>query len=371
MAAVKIADNVYWVGAVDWDIREFHGYETPYGTTYNAYLVMDEKVVLIDSVKAPFAQELIQNIREVVNPSKIDIIVSNHVEPDHSGSLGEVLKYAKNAVMYTSVNGEKGLKSYYKSDWPFKPVKTGDGFSAGKYSFSFLLTPMLHWPDSMATYCPELKILFPNDAFGQHYASDARFNDQVDKGVVFERARDYYANIILPLGTQVKKALAEVAKMDIGMIAPSHGLIWRSDIDEITGRYAAWADHETDENKAVVVFDSMWGATLILARQIAEKWESEGRTVTLFDLKKKHISAVMAELIDAKYVAVGSSTLNKNMLPTVAGFLTYMKGLAPKNRIALAFGSYGWSGEGVGDVERVLSDCGFTLLPQIKVQYMP
>jgi flavorubredoxin len=371
MPAVKIAENVYWVGAVDSDIREFHGYKTPYGTTYNAYLVLDEKITLIDTVKSPFAGTLIDNIREVVDPEKIDIIVSNHVEPDHSGSLGEVLKYAKNAVLYTSVNGEKGLKAYYKSNWPFKPVKTGDGFSSGKYSFSFLLMPLLHWPDSMATYCKELKILFPNDAFGQHIASEERFTDQVDDAVVFERARDYYANIILPFGMQVKKALADVSKMDIQMICPSHGLMWRQDIDRIAAKYAGWADNVTDENLAVVVFDSMWGATSILARNIAEKWKAEGKTVEMFDLKRKHISEAMAGMLEAKYIAVGSSTLNRNMLPNVAAFLTYMKGLAPKNRTGLAFGSYGWSGESVGDIEEVLKDCGFTVLPQIKVQWMP
>jgi len=371
MPAVKIAENVFWVGAVDSDIREFHGYKTPYGTTYNAYLVLDDKITLIDTVKSPFADTLIDNIREVVDPSKIDYIVSNHVEPDHSGSLGEVLKHAKNAVLFTSVNGEKGLKSYYKSGWPFKPVKTGDGFNTGKYSFSFLLMPLLHWPDSMATYCPELKMFFPNDAFGQHIASEARFTDEVDNGRVFERAQDYYANIIMPFSNQVKKALAEISKMDIQIIAPSHGLIWRQDLDRITAKYASWADNVTDENLAVIVFDSMWGATSILARNISEKWREEGKTVKIFDLKKQHISEVMAELINAKYIAVGSSTLNKNILPNVAAFLTYMKGLAPKNRIGLAFGAYGWSGESVGDIEETLKDCGFDILPQVKAQWMP
>lgn len=369
--AVKINDHVYWVGAVDKDIREFHGYETPYGTTYNAYLIIDEKITLIDSVKAPFAGDLIQNVKEIVDPSKIDIIISNHVEPDHSGSLGEVLKYAKNAVMYTSANGEKGLKSYYKSDWPFRPVKTGDTISTGKFTFSFLLMPMLHWPDSMATYCPELKTLFPNDAFGQHFASVERFTDEIDRTRVFERAQDYYANIILPLGMQVKKALEAVSKMDIRMIAPSHGLIWRKDLGAIIQKYAGWAENVCDKDLCVVVYDTMWGATQILAERIAKDFEQQGKTVKVYSLKNHHISEVMANLIDAKTIAVGSSTLNRHILPKVAAFLTYMQGLSPKNRNGLAFGSYGWSGESIGDIEKVLKECGFELLPQIKVQYMP
>jgi flavorubredoxin len=368
---VQLAENVYWVGAVDKDVRNFHGYKTPFGTTYNAYLIIDEKITLIDSVKAPFAGKLIENIREIVDPAKIDVIISNHVEPDHSGSLGEVLKYAKNAVMYTSANGEKGLRSYYKSDWPFRLVKTGDSISTGKYTFSFLLMPLLHWPDSMATYSPELKILFPNDAFGQHFASDFRFNDETTRDFIFDRAADYYANIILPFDTQVKKALAAIDKMDVRMIGPSHGLVWRTDIDAIRQKYAEWADNTCDDRLMVIVYDSMWGATRILAERLEEEYKGKGYTVRVYDLKNQHISEAMAGLLEAKIIAVGSSTLNRHMLPTVAAFLTYMQGLAPKNRIGQAFGSYGWSGESIGDVEKMLADCGFTMLPQIKAQWMP
>ncbi len=370
----EIAKNIYSVGAIDYDVREFHGYETPYGTTYNAYLVIDEKNVLIDSVKAPFADEMIANIKEVIDPAKIDMVISNHVEPDHSGAIGEVLKYAKGAKVYTSPNGEKGLRAYYGDGWELATVKTGDTICSGKYNFVAHLLPMIHWPDSMCVYNPENKILFSNDAFGQHYASAKRFADEFCLPFALDLAQDYYANIVMPFGTQVKNALDGLSSLDIDVIAPSHGLVWRTpdSLEAILKKYEEWATGTFDENKVVIVFDSMWGSTNTMAKHIASEFAEQGKSVQVFNLKDNHISKVMAQVIDAKYICVGSSTLNRNYLPKVAAFLTYMKGLAPKGRTGLAFGSYGWSGESIPQIHDVLEkEMKFEMLPMRKVIYRP
>ncbi len=371
MSAIKIAENVYWVGSVDYDIREFHGYLTPFGTSYNAYLVIDEKITLIDSVKAPFYETMVENIREIVPVEKIDYIISNHVEPDHSGSIGKVAAIAKDAIVFTSVNGEKGLKAYYGEGWNLKAVKSGERICSGKYSYTFLHTPMVHWPDNMVTYMQEQNILFSNDAFGQHIARACIFTDEIDQEVIFERAKDYYANIVLPFGAPVERVLQEASKLKIDIIAPSHGLVWRRDLVKIIEKYAAWAQNKTDEAKAVIVFDTMWDSTKMLAQQLFEELKRSGITAKIMNVREYHISQIMAELIDAKYIYVGSPTLNRNMMPTIAGFLCYMKGLAPKKRIGRAFGSYGWSGESIPQIEAVLKECGFEMQESIKAWYRP
>lgn len=371
MGSVRLAENIYWVGAIDYGIRDFHGYKTPFGTTYNAYLIVDEKITLVDTVKNSFADVLIKNISEIVDPGLIDYVVSNHVEPDHSGSLPEIMEIAQKAVVYTSPNGEKGLKAHYKKDWNFRVVKTGDLLCTGDFTLSFLLTPMVHWPDNMVTYLAAGKILFSNDAFGQHVASPERFDDELGIERTLERAKDYYANIVLPYGAQVKKVLSDASKLDIGLIAPSHGVCWRKAIGDLILKYEGWAENKTEDDEAVIVYDTMWGSTEILAGRISEDFRKKGIKARLFDLKKYHISEIMAELITAKYICVGSPTLNRNLLPSVAGFLAYMKGLSPKNRIGLAFGSYGWSGESVEIIEDVLKSCGFEMMEKIKVQYIP
>lgn len=371
MSVARISENVYQVGAVDFGIKEFHGYLTPFGTSYNAYLVLDEKITLIDSVKLPFSKVLLDNISSIVPVEKIDCIISNHVEPDHSGSIPEVLKIAKNAVVFTSINGEKGLSAYYKNLRNMRVVKSGEQIRTGKYSFIFLHTPMVHWPDNMISYMPEQKIMFSNDAFGQHIACDKVFADEFEESMIFERARDYYANIVMPFGMQVNRVLCEAAKYEIDIIAPSHGLIWRRGIGKIIEKYSGWACNKTDENKAVIVYDTMWESTAMLAQNLKEQLAAKGIKAHLFSLKNYHISSVMTELIDAKYIYVGSPTLNRNMMPTVAAFLCYMKGLSPKARTGKAFGSYGWSGESIDLIEEVLKGCEFKLEEKLKVQYRP
>ena len=370
MKPVLVKDNIYWVGGIDWEVRDFHGYKTQRGSTYNAYLVMDEKITLIDTVKHYLFDEMMARISQVVDPSKIDYIISNHVEMDHSGSLPELMKVAKNARLYTSPNGEKGLKAHFHEDWEFNVVKSGDSLSLGKRSLSFVQTPMVHWPDNMVSYMPEEKILFSNDAFGQHIASSERFDDQLPLDIVIEEAQKYYANIVLPYGAQVQKALEAASGLEIETICPSHGLIWRSKIPAILKEYVKWAGNETQE-KAVIIYDTMWDSTKKIAYAVQSAFESKGISTQMRSLKSTHISDIMTDVITSKYICVGSPTLNNGILPSVSAFLTYMKGLSPKNRVGLAFGSYGWSGESVGVVEEILKSCKFEMLDNIKIRYVP
>lgn len=370
--AIEISPKVWWVGGIDWNERLFHGYTTERGITYNAYLIMDEKITLIDTCKATFADELVQRISQVVDPAKIDVVITNHVEMDHSGSLPAIHKIAPNAEIYASAGaGVNELRAHFGIE--ATPVKTGDTLCIGERTLSFVTTPMVHWPDNMVTYSDVDKILFSNDAFGQHFATTKRFDDENDMCEVMKQAKKYYANIVWPYGMQAGRALAAVKGLELKMIAPSHGCIWRSHIDEIIAKYEEWTTYQTQE-KAVVVFDSMWHSTESMAREICDAFIAEGISAQLIDVKSTHISDIMLYMCDAKYVAVGSPTLNSNMLPTVASFLTYMRGLSPKNeqRIGLAFGSYGWAPLGPKQVYAELENAKFQLpVPVVAQQWVP
>lgn len=370
--AIEISPKVWWVGGIDWNERLFHGYTTERGITYNAYLIMDEKITLIDTCKATFADELVQRISQVVDPAKIDVVITNHVEMDHSGSLPVIHKIAPNAEIYASAGaGVNELRAHFGIE--ATPVKTGDTLCIGERTLSFVTTPMVHWPDNMVTYSDVDKILFSNDAFGQHFATTKRFDDENDMCEVMKQAKKYYANIVWPYGMQAGRALAAVKGLELKMIAPSHGCIWRSHIDEIIAKYEEWTTYQTQE-KAVVAFDSMWHSTESMAREICDAFIAEGISAQLIDVKSTHISDIMLYMCDAKYVAVGSPTLNSNMLPTVASFLTYMRGLSPKNeqRIGLAFGSYGWAPLGPKQVYAELENAKFQLpVPVVAQQWVP
>lgn len=370
--AIEISPKVWWVGGIDWNERLFHGYTTEAGITYNAYLIMDEKITLIDTCKATFSNELVQRISQVVDPAKIDVVITNHVEMDHSGSLPVIHKIAPNAQIYASAGaGVNEVKAHFGIE--ATPVKSGDTLNIGERTLTFVTTPMVHWPDNMVTYSDVDQILFSNDAFGQHYATTKRFDDENDLCEIMKQAKKYYANIVWPYGMQAHKALEAVKGLELKMIAPSHGCIWRSHIDEILEKYEAWTTYQTEE-KAVVVFDSMWHSTEMMAREICDSFIAEGISAKLIDVKASHISDIMTDLCDARYVAVGSPTLNSNMLPTVASFLTYMRGLSPKNdqRIGLAFGSYGWAPLGPKQVYEELEKAKFNLpVPVITQQWIP
>ena len=369
--AIEMKEGIYWVGAVDWSMRSFHGYSTRRGSSYNAYLILDEKITLIDTVKAPFVTELLERISSVVDPKKIDCIISNHVEPDHSGSLPIMAKCCPNAKIVTSApNGLKGLTGRY-GDLAYQAVKTGETLSLGKRTLSFVATPMLHWPDSMVTYCPEEKVLFSNDAFGQHLAANRRFDDENDMHIIMEEAKKYYANILMLYGKQAQTALSALGGLPIEMILTGHGISWRAHIPEILDAYRKWSAGELEE-KAVVVFDSMWGSTERLARAITDAFTAKGIPVAYFDLRADHISDVITEVLTSKYLAVGSPTINNQMMPPVASFLCYLKGFVPKGRQAFAFGSFGWGGQSVGLVEDELKAAGCEIcLEKIRVKDVP
>ena len=368
---IEIKPDIYWVGGIDWDLREFHGYLTQRGTTYNAYLIIDEKIVLVDTVKHYLFDEMLANIEEIIDPAKIDYIVSNHVEMDHSGSLPKILKYTPNATIITSTQGEKGLSRHYKEDWKFQAVKSGESLNIGKRNLTFVHVPMVHWPDNMVTYIAEDKLLLPNDGFGQHIASCERFDDQIGWEILKEEAMKYYANIVMPFGDQVNKALEAVGGLEIDMIAPSHGIIWRSMIPQILAEYKKWASYET-ENKALIVYDSMWGTTQKMAHKLKEGLLEAGISVTMRNLKSTHISDIITDVNDSKLILLGSPTLNNGMLPSMGAFLTYIKGLRPRNRVGFAFGSFGWSGQAMSQIEEVMKELKWEIpIDGIKLKYIP
>lgn len=360
--AIEIAPDIYWVGVIDWNERNFHGYTTDRGSTYNAYLIMDEKITLIDTCKPGFTDEMLERISQVVDPVKIDYIISNHVEQDHSGGIPVMHAAAPNAVIVTGApQGVKGLTAHY-GDMGYRGVKTGDTLTIGRRTLTFVQTTMVHWPDNMVTYDPQDRILFSNDAFGQHLAASQRFDDEVG-AEAYIQARKYYANIVMPYSAQVGKALAALQGLEIDMIAPAHGIIWRSGVADILAEYTKWSSQQLDEY-ALVVYDSMWHTTEEMAESIVEAFTDRDIRVRLLDLKVNHISDIMTEVLTAKYLAVGSPTLNSTMMPTVASFLCYLKGLTPKGnaeRIGLPFGSYGWAPKGPQEVAAGLEAAGFNV----------
>ena len=376
MQRIEVAPGVYWVGAVDWDVRGFHGahHSTLEGTTYNAYLVMDEKVALIDTVHGKFALEMMARISELVSPSRIDYIVANHGEPDHSGSISKVLEVAKQATVICTRNGEKSLRNLFHGDWRFRVVGTGDSASLGKKTLSFMEAPMLHWPDSMFTYVPELELLMPNDAFGQHLASSGRFDDEVDECSLMREARKYYANILTPFSALVTKKIAEVEQRGIGIktIAPSHGVVWRRNPGKIIEAYKRWASVEAIPRSVVVAYESMWGGTEVMARHIVEGLSSRGIPTRLLMLSRTDRSDVISEILEAKAVVIGSPTLNNGVLPQVAELLSELKGLRFKGRIGAAFGCYGWGGGATKVIKEALDQSGITVaLPELECNWHP
>jgi flavorubredoxin len=366
--------DVHWVGAIDWNIRDFHGYSIYRGTTYNAFLVMDEKVTLFDTVKQGFRSELLHHIRKIIDPTTIDYLVVNHAEMDHSGLVPEVVDLVKPEKIFCSERGRKALLAHFhRENWPYEVVKTGDTISLGKRTVRFIETRMLHWPDSMFSYIPEDRLLISSDAFGQHVATTERFDDEVDLSMLLRHAAKYYANIILPFSNLVQKLLSLVKEMDleVDMIAPDHGVIWRRNRGKILECYDEWSQQRS-RVKALVIYDTMWHSTERMAKAIVDGLVQEGVSVRMFDLATNHRSDIITEVLDAGALVIGSPTLNNGMLPRMADFLHYMKGLRPANKIGAAFGSYGWSGEAVRLINAIMEEMKFTVIdPGIKVQYVP
>lgn len=372
---LALARGVYWVGVIDWNLRDFHGYVTPKGTTYNAYLIVDDKITLVDTVKAEFSADMLKQVSQIVDPSKIDYVIVNHVEMDHSGSLPVIMKAAPDATIYCSGKGRDGLYLHYKADgckdWAIEVVQTGSELCLGSKTLMFIEATMLHWPDSMHTYIKEDKILLSNDAFGQHIATSKLFDDEVKD--VMSEAAEYYANILMPFGRIILKYIDTVKELgiDINMIAPSHGIIWRQNPAKIIETYGRWARGET-EKKVLVIYDTMWGSTHIMANSILEGIKAAGVEVKLLNIRKNDLSSIITDILEAPVIIVGSPTLNNGIFPSVSELLTYLKGLRPKGRQAVVFGSYGWGGGAVKAVEKELEMAGFELIePGLQIRYRP
>jgi anaerobic nitric oxide reductase flavorubredoxin len=363
-----IKNNVYWVGKSDWELRTFHGHEftTHEGSTYNAFLIREEKNVLIDTVWLPFAKEFVDNLAGEIPIEEIDYIVINHGEVDHSGALPELMKHIPDTPIYCTANAVKSLKGQYHQDWNFQVVKTGDKLNLGNgKELVFVEMTMLHWPDSMASYLTGDNILFSNDAFGQHYANEFLFNDLADQCTLFNEAKKYYANILNSYSPFLKKKLAEITalNLDIDIIATSHGVIWRDNPMQIVEKYAQWCD-DYQENQITIVYDTMWNGTKRLAEKIAEGIELENReiVVKLFNLPKSDPNDIITEIFSSKAVIMGSPTVNNSILPTVAGFIHMMQERKFKKKKAASFGCYGWSGEAVKVMNEMLAKAGFELI---------
>ncbi len=373
----EIAPNVHWVGKIDWELRKFHGeeYSTHRGSSYNSYLVRDEKTALIDTVWMPFAGEFVDNLAKETDLGSIDFVIANHAEMDHSGAMPELMRHIPDKPVYCTANGVKSLKGHYHQDWNFQVVKTGDKLSLGKKELVFIEAPMLHWPDTMMEYLTGDAILFSNDAFGQHIASEHIFNDLVAQSELFEEAIKYYANILTPFSPLVTKKINEVVGLGlpVNAICPSHGVIWRDNPLQIVHRYLEWADGY-QEDQVTLVYDTMWDGTRRLAEAIAKGIkEADGKvTVKLFNIARSDINDVVTEIFKSKAVLFGSPTINRGILNAMAALTEMIAGLRFTNKKAAAFGCYGWSGESVKVLNEMIRKAGFEVIHEgLRTMWQP
>ncbi|MHB0866925.1 MAG: FprA family A-type flavoprotein [Thermoleophilia bacterium] len=378
MHAVEVKNGIHWVGAVDWPIRDFHGYATPRGTSYNNYLILDDEVTLIDTVKDDFWEYSRKNIVSLVDPATIKHVVVNHIENDHATGLPRLMALCPKATIHITSRGRKGLERFFDmSAWDVRIVATGDTLNIGKRTLMFLETPMLHWPDSMMTWVPEDEVLFSQDGFGQHIASVERFDDEFtsceSKAVLKESVIDYYANILMPFGGVIKSKIEEIQKLGLKpqIIAPDHGVIWRRDAGDVVQSYLDMAAGKA-RLRVAIIYDTMWKSTQIMSVSIAQGIADAGVECKIIKLRATPTSGAITEVFKSRGFLVGTPTLNNIMYPTVAQFLTHLRGLRPKDRIAGAFGSYGWAGgavkEAYAELERMKLP---TFDPGVQVLYRP
>lgn len=373
----KITENVTWVGKIDWDLTKFHGeeYSTHKGSTYNAYLVRDEKNVLIDTVWLPYTKEFVDNLQKEIALDEIDYIIINHGEVDHSGALTKLMELIPDTPIYCTANAVKSLKGQYHKDWNFHVVKTGDKLNIGSKEFIFVEAPMMHWPDTMMCYLTGENILFSNDAFGQHYASEYMFNDLVDQAELYRETLKYYANILTPFNRQVERKLKELAELNltIDIICPSHGVVWRDNPMQIVNKYSEWVK-DYQENQITIIYDTMWDGTRKLAEAIAEGIKQADATVNikLYNTGRKDKNDILTEIFQSKAILVGSPTVNNGVLSSIAGIMEEIRGLQFKNKKAAAFGTYGWSEKSVKMISELLNEAGFEVVNDgYKVSWNP
>jgi flavorubredoxin len=373
-----LRDEIWWTGAIDWNSRDFHGYETVRGTTYNSYLILDEKVALVDGCRKGFGSEMLARVRGCCGLRPVDYFVINHVEPDHSGAVPWLLKELEPSRVFCSKRAKDALALLYGEEeaggWDLQVVGTGDELALGRNTLQFIEAPMLHWPDSMFTYVKGSKTLLPNDAFGQHLASSKRFADEIDMAIVMEGASKYYANILMPFGTQTQRMLAKLAEMglEIEAIGPSHGVAWRrpDDVKRILDAYGRWSTFQAPERVALI-YDTMWHSTEKMTMAIADGVAQENVECTVLRLSTSPRSEAAHQVLESRAFLVGTPTLNNQMFPTVGAFLTYIKGLRPKNRVAGAYGSCGWAGGAAKQVDAELRELGLDMMDPMEIKYAP
>ncbi|MDR1479825.1 MAG: MBL fold metallo-hydrolase [Planctomycetaceae bacterium] len=371
----ELVKDICWVGFVDWNVRDFHSFDTWRGATYNSYLVRDDKTAVIDAVKLPYVDYLIKNIASITSLDKVDYVVCNHAEPDHAGGIGELMRLLPNAILLCNAKCREALAGYFDNidSWRIQIVANGETVSLGKRKLVFINTPMVHWPESMFTYVPEDELLFSMDAFGQHIATSERFDDQYDLSVLLREAKSYYANIVTPYSNQVQTTLAATAGTPIKMIAPSHGLIWRSHVAEIVAAYKKWSSGEYAK-KILIVYDSMWESTTQLANEILNGATnaSDEIDVRMFHVRKSSLTEIATEMLDATGVALGSATLNMQVMPQISAVLTYIRGLKFSSKFAAVFGSYGWGAQAVDILGRWVNESGWTMVSEpVKAKFRP
>ena len=380
---MELMNDIYFVGYVDFEVRNFHGYSTHRGSSYNAYIVKSgEKTVLIDTVKRPYFDYLLNNIKEVCDLSEIDYLITNHVEMDHSGSLPLILDYLPNAELIASERGVDVLKAHFHGEIgddvfdKIRGVKEGDTLDIGNgKKFTFVPIPMIHWPDSMVSFMTDengKNVLFSSDAFGQHIATSKRWDDENDLCEVMQEAEKYYANILLHLSGLIAKVLPKVGALPIDIVCTAHGVCWRSHIAEIVEKYTRWCKGDIDEKSVVIIYDTMWGSTEKIAKALAKEISHRGIPVKRFKLTTADYSDVITEAMKAKAIIIGSPTLNNGLFPTVAEYLSYQKGLKPMNKVGLAFGSYGWSGQAAQEIANIMKETKIDVLDElIKIKFVP
>ena len=368
----EILENIYSVGYVDWFVRDFHGYETSAGSTYNSYLIKDDKTALIDTVKEPYAADLLNNISEIVELEEVQYVVCNHAEPDHAGALAKVMAALPQATLLCDKKCKTILSKHFDiSGWTIQIVSGGETISLGKRTLQFFETPMIHWPESMATYVPEEKLLFSMDAFGQHYATSGRFDDEVPLSTAMAEAKTYYANIVMLYGDEVAGLVKPGVLPEIEMIAPSHGIIWKKYVDDILEAYRDWSVFRPVP-KVLVIFDTMWQSTERMACAIAEGATIPGVEVKPIHIRRSNLTTIADEVLDAAAIALGTSTLNGGMMPMMGAALTYLRGLSPRNKAGFAFGSFGWSKGGADEVEAIMREMDWEITHKmIRCPYRP
>ena len=363
----KITDTITWVGKTDWELKKFHGDEftTVNGSSYNSYLIKDEKTVLIDTAWLPYDKEFVSKLKQDIDLTKIDAIIALHGEVDHSGALIELMRKIPQVPIYCTANGVKSIKGQYHKEWNFQVVKTGDTLNLGEKTLTFIEAPMLHWPDTMFAYLDKENVLFSSDGFGQHLASEYLYADEVEQDILYKEALKYYANILAPFGIMVDKKIKEILSMNlkIDMICPSHGLIWRKEPTQIVEKYLEWAN-KYQEEQITIIYDTMWNDTRKMAEAIAKgiQEKDEKVTIKLMNTAKDDKTDVLTEVFKSKMILVGSPTVNNGYLHSIAGILEMIKGMKLKGKKAVAFGSYGWSGEAVKLITEELRKSGFEIV---------